>query len=281
MLTPTPKVVESNPQGERRPGQFFGSNPERYDRTRPKYPDAMIERLVKAFTGPNVLDVGCGTGVVALQLQKAGCAVLGVEPDMRMAEVARRGGIDVEIATFEAWGLAGRQFDAVVSGTAWHWVDPVMGAAKAASALRPGGMLAPFWHVFEPPPEVAEGFAAAYRRVEPGSPMDARSAGTLSAFSAGPNLAAYQVLFDNALIGIRQVGRFNEPERWRFDSEQSYTRDEWLEQMTTFGPLLRLPGHKRAQILENVGSVIDGMGGAVNVTCITVLFTATCRAGKS
>ena len=70
-------------------------------------------------------------------------------PDPRMAGVARAAGIEVEIATFETWEPAGRTFDAVVAGTAWPWVDPVAGAAKAALVLRPGGVLAPFGHVYE------------------------------------------------------------------------------------------------------------------------------------
>jgi hypothetical protein len=70
--------------------------------------------------------------------------VLGVDPDARMAEFARRCGIQVEVSTFETWDSAGREFDAVVAGTAWHWVDPVAGAAKAAQVLWHGGLLAPF-----------------------------------------------------------------------------------------------------------------------------------------
>ncbi len=46
------------------------------------------------------------------------------------------------MAAFEAWDPAGREFDAVISGQSWHWVDPVAGAAKAAQVLRPGGRLA-------------------------------------------------------------------------------------------------------------------------------------------
>lgn len=75
---------------------------------------------------------------------------------LRMAEFARGTGLEVEVATFEAWESAGRTFDAVVSGTAWHWVDSVAGAAKAARVLRPKGGLAPFGHVYQLPPTVAE-----------------------------------------------------------------------------------------------------------------------------
>lgn len=41
--------------------------------------------------------------------------MLGVEVDARMAELARRNGLEVEVAGFEAWDPARRAFDAVVS----------------------------------------------------------------------------------------------------------------------------------------------------------------------
>src|SRR5205085_1744530 len=117
--------------------ESFGSDVERYDRTRPGYPDALVERVVAATPAPDVVDVGCGTGIEARQFQAAGCRVLGVEPDPRMADFARRSGVEVEVATFEAWDPGDRMFDAVIPGQAWHWVDPVAGAAKAAQVLRP------------------------------------------------------------------------------------------------------------------------------------------------
>src|SRR5580698_1133002 len=123
------------PHQYRQMAESFGVDAERYDRTRPRYPDALVERIVAASPGPDILDVGCGTGIEARQFQAVGGKVLGVEPDARMADFARRSGVGVEVATFEGWDAAGREFDAVVAGTAWHWVDPVAGAAKAARVL--------------------------------------------------------------------------------------------------------------------------------------------------
>src|SRR6202035_4367879 len=88
--------------------ESFGNDTERYDRTRPRYPQALVDRIVAASPGPDLLDVGCGTGTEARQFQAAGCAVLGVEPDDRMAAFARRTGVMVEVATLEAWDPAGR-----------------------------------------------------------------------------------------------------------------------------------------------------------------------------
>lgn len=246
--------------------ESFGADADRYDRTRPGYPDALVQRIIVASPGPDVLDVGCGTGTAARQFRAAGCRVLGVEPDARMAEFARRGGLAVEVATFETWAPGGRDFDAVIAGTAWHWVDPVAGAAKAAQVLRPGGRLAAFWHVFQLPSELAAAFGEAYRRVVPDSPFPM--------VPRGPALEGYQALFTKAADGIRDVGGFGDPEQWRFDWERSYTRDEWLDQLPTSGILTRLPQDRLAEILAGVGAAIDAVGGSFTLPYATVTITA-------
>jgi SAM-dependent methyltransferase len=267
---PTPRP---EPHQYRQMAESFGVDAERYDRTRPSYPDALVARIVAASPGPDVLDVGCGTGIAARQFQAAGCRVLGIEPDPRMADFATRSGLDVEVATFEAWDPAGRTFDAVVAGTAWHWVDPVAGAAKAAQILRPGGRLAPFHHVFQPPPDVTEAQTEVYRRVVPDSPFDLRTQETRSAMDL------YQPLFAKIADGIRAVGGFSEPEQWRFDWERTYTRDQWLDQLPTSGALTQLPPDKLAEVLDGVGAAIDALGGSITVPYTTVAVTAVRRLG--
>ena len=265
---PPGRTARSRPEPHRARdvAESFGTDAERYDRARPRYPDAMVARIAAASPGPDVLDVGCGTGIEARQFQAAGCTVLGVEPDARMAGFARRTGLDVEVATFETWDAAGRDFDAVVAGTAWHWVDPVAGAAKAARVLRPGGRLAVFWHVFELPPEVASALAEVYRRVVPDSPFDLQSTKTA--------LQMYQLMFDRAADGIRDAGAFDAPEQWRFDWEHTYTRDEWLDQMPTHGSLTGLPAPKVREILDGVGAAVDALGGGFTMPYVTMAVTA-------
>jgi SAM-dependent methyltransferase len=251
--------------------ESFGIDPGRYDRARPRYPEAMVDRIVAGSPGPDVLDVGCGTGIDARQFQAAGCRVLGVEPDARMADFAGRTGVEAEVATFEAWDPAGRDFDAVVAGQAWHWVDPVAGAAKAAQVLRPGGRLAVFWNVAQIPPEAGEAFAAVHRRVLPDSPFNAW---------ARPALDSYSAMFANASGGMRQAGGFGDPEQWRFDWEQCYTRDEMLDQLPTTGTLTQLPPDPLARLLAGFGAAIDAMGGSLTVRYAAVAVTAA-RAGAA
>jgi SAM-dependent methyltransferase len=245
--------------------QSFGSDPERYDRARPSYPTALVERVIAASPGRDVLDVGCGTGIAARQFQAAGCTVLGVEPDARMADQARRRGLEVEVAKFEDWDPAGRAFGAVVAGQAWHWIDPVVGAAKAARALRPGGRMAAFWNASQPPPDLAEAFAAVFRRVLPDSPLFQRPA---------PGADAYSGLCAKAADGIRATGAFGDPEQWEFDWDRPYTRDEWLEQLPTSGFAARLQPDTMEQILAGIGAAIDTAGGRFTMHYTTVAVTA-------
>jgi SAM-dependent methyltransferase len=260
-------TLPSESHRAREVAESFGADAERYDRARPRYPDALIERIVAASPGPEIVDVGCGTGIAARQFQAAGCTVLGVEPDARMAEWARRRGLAVEVSTFEEWDPAGRAFDAVVAGMTWHWVDPVVGAAKAAQALRPGGRLALFWYVFQPPSDLADAFTAAYRRALPDSP-----------FVTGPptpGLDAYSAFFTKAADGMRQAGGFGDPEQWRFDWDRTYTRDEWLEFVPTSGGHSLLTPAVRDELLAGIGAAVDAAGGSFPMHFTAVVVTAT------
>ncbi|MCL9793335.1 class I SAM-dependent methyltransferase [Frankia sp. AgKG'84/4] len=258
-------VREAQPHQARHIAESFGSNPERYDRVRPRYPDAMVRRIAAAVPGPDLLAVGCGTGIDARQFQAAGCRLLGIDPDPRMAAFARRGGLDVEVATFEDWDSAGRTFDGVVAGQSWHWIDPVAGAAKAAGVLRPGGRLAVYWNVFDPAPDLAERFRAVHERELPDLPRNpwARSA-----------ISAYQGVIDQVAGGIRDRGGFGEPDQWRFDWTCEYTRDEWLEQMSTSGDANVLPRERLARLLAGLGAVIDERGGRFTMGYAAIVLTA-------
>jgi SAM-dependent methyltransferase len=251
----------------RQVAESFGTDAERYDRARPRYPEALISRVIAGSPGREILDIGCGTGIVSRQFQAAGCRVLGVDPDARMAGQARQSGVEVEVAKIEEWDPAGRLFDAAVAGQAWHWVDPVAGAAAAARALRAGGRLALFWNAFQPPPELAEAFSGAVRRALPDSPFR-MPPGTRSAADV------YLAGFPKVENGLVEAGGFGEPERWRFAWEWTYSRDAWLDQMPTTGVLTTAPPEAVAQVLAEAGAAIDAAGGSFVAQYTTVVLTA-------
>jgi SAM-dependent methyltransferase len=244
----------------------FGTDAARYDRARPRYPDELVQRIVAVSPGPDVLDVGCGTGIAARQFQAAGCRVLGVDVDPRMGALARQFGIEVEMAPFESWDAAGRKFDAVIAAQAWHWVDPVAGAQKVAEVLHPGGRFAAFWNVFQPPADLAAAFSEVYRRLVPDS-IVARPA------PASP-AAGYAVLSGKAAEGLQASGGFGQTEEWRFEWDRDYRRDEWLDLAPTMGDASQWPAATLDEVLAGLGAVIDAAGGSFRVHFSVIVATA-------
>lgn len=190
--------------------------------------------------------------------------MLGIDPDARMADLARWFGVESEVAKFEDWDSAGRVFDAVIAGRAWHWVAQVAGAAKAAQVLRPGGRLAVFWNSFRPQAEVDKAFAGVWHRVF-GSPFSL-------AAQAGPD--AYSAMCRKAADGMRQAGAFGDSQEWRFDWDRTYTRDEWLEVVPTFGGFSQYPPAKQQELLAGIGGAIDAVGGSFTMGYTAVVATA-------
>ena len=276
MVTPSQRPDEphhstasdaSSSYAQREVAEGFGSNAGRYDRARPDYPAELVHRIVDSSPGLDLLDVGCGTGISSRLFQAAGCRVLGIDPDSRMAELATRSGIATEIATFEDWDPAGRTFDIVVAAQAWHWVDPVAGAAKAVQVLRPEGRLAVFWNAFDPPHELRAAFAEVFHRVLPDSPF--------GAFWARPALDTYRAGRAKAAEAMRQVGGFAEPEEWLFHWEIPYTRAEWLDLVPTTGGFTQNPPELQRELLDGLGDVVDAAGGSFVMSYATVAATAT------
>jgi SAM-dependent methyltransferase len=216
-----------------------------------------------------VLDVGCGTGIVARLFQAAGAEVLGVDPDERMAAQARARGVPVEVARIEDWDPVEPAFDIAVAGQCWHWIDPVAGAAVVGRALRPGGRLAVFWNSFRPPPGLGEAMAAAVRRVAPAAPLG----GGL------PGPEGYARLAERAIGGIREAATFGKIEQWSFDWERGYTRDEWLDAVPTFGGSDRMPPAVLADVMTGVSAAIDQFGGRFTMGFTTVVATAVKTGG--
>ena len=51
---------------------------------------------------------------------------------------------------------------------------------------------------------------------------------------------------------MRQAGGFGHPEQWRSDWERRYGRDEWLDQVPTFGGYSQLPAAVQTELLAGI-----------------------------
>lgn len=233
----------------------FGAEAARYDRTRPPYPAELVERIVSTSPGPRVVDVGCGTGKLSRQLREAGCEVLGVEHDELMAEFARSTGIPVEVSKFETWDPADRQFDAVVAGQSWHWVDAEAGSRQAARVLRPGGVFVALWHVFSTPDPIAQAVADTWRKVAPDTPLRI-------GHTREEGLAFYREGCKQTADAFVSTGEFGDAAQWSAQWDRTYTTAEYLDLILTMSPIALLTKDQTTELLDNVGAAINAHGGS-------------------
>jgi ubiquinone/menaquinone biosynthesis C-methylase UbiE len=110
-----------------------------------------LVQLARLATGESVLDVGCGTGGLAMAAKAdvgPGGEVCGIDPSPEMVARARRkaarGGDDVrfETAAVEALPFPDGTFDAVLSSLMLHHLSDEgrrEGVSEIARVLRPGG----------------------------------------------------------------------------------------------------------------------------------------------
>jgi SAM-dependent methyltransferase len=261
----TPGSASSEPAPlfrDRARASSFGANAELYDRSRPRYPDVLIDELV-ARAPAVVLDVGCGTGLLGRSFVERGTPVLGVEPDALMAEVARGHGLDVEVSTFEDWEPRARRFELLVAGQSWHWVTPDVGAAKAADVLVRGGTAVHAWNMGAIDPELGAALDAIYDELVPGKarPM----------ISHHRDITAPPLPSELAFI---DTGAFHPPERRDYEWARSYTTKMWLTQLETHSDHALLAPAARQELLAAVAATIDAHGGEfiVRYTCEVTRF---------
>jgi SAM-dependent methyltransferase len=197
----------------------FGKTADDYARFRAGFPPAFfarLERLGLLRKGIAALDLGTGTGTLALGLAAPGASVTALDPAPEMlAQVAARAKeAGVAIRTIEgkaeSTGLPDTTLDLVIAGQCWHWFDRPRAAAEARRVLKPGGtlMMAHFDWL-----RIPDGVVAATEAL-----ILKHSPSWTGAGKSAPYAPWY--------LDLRQAS-FGAVESFSFEADVSYTHEAW------------------------------------------------------
>ena len=100
---------------------------------------ASLVELLAPQAHEQILDVGCGDGLLTQQIAASGAAVTGIDSSAQQIEVARSRSLDARVIDAHALPFD-NAFDAIFSNAALHWMlEPDRVVASLFRSLRPGG----------------------------------------------------------------------------------------------------------------------------------------------
>jgi trans-aconitate methyltransferase len=95
--------------------------------------------LLALRPGEHVLDLGCGDGVLTAKIAAAGAEIVAVDAAPDMVAAAKAKGLDARVVPGQQLAFE-REFDAVFSNAALHWMLDTLGVSRRVfAALKPGG----------------------------------------------------------------------------------------------------------------------------------------------
>src|SRR5664279_709480 len=136
------------------PTERFSDRVDDYIKYRPHYSPEIVGALqAECGLSPEhrIVDVGCGTGLLAKIFLENGNHVLGVEPNANMREAGEH-----YLTSCEKFGMApgsaentslpDQYADFVIAGQAFHWFHPETTRQEFARILKSGGWAVLIWH---------------------------------------------------------------------------------------------------------------------------------------
>ncbi len=128
-----------------KPGESFGKNVSKYAAARRGLPVEVLTYIKeKAIGVKQVLDLGCGTGIVTRQMVEMGLDVIGSDIDAQMMEQAVKDseGLNINYVVNPANNIpfSEESFDMVTAFSAFHWFYNKESTDEIKRVLRPNGL---------------------------------------------------------------------------------------------------------------------------------------------
>lgn len=281
-------TLEQTARGQ---GTVFDTVAADYDRTRPTYPDELVDRaceLAGLGSGDRVLEVGCGSGQLTGCLLARGLDVTAIEPGENLIALAVQrlgdaGALRFINARFEEAELPPERFCAVFSAAAFHWIDPDVSWERVARALVPGGTLALLQHCGlndERSRADQEALLSSLARIAPEIAATWPAYRDLDATLAGARERGENVSEVWAWVGSHNVARpragrlFEQAEVAAVASLTEHTADEVNGLLRTISAYQRLSQQQRDALERENVALHERLGRPIRSSTVAVLVTA-------
>ena len=127
----------------------FTQQADAYRRSRPAYPDELIDTLVAAaglVPGDAVADFGAGTGILTRMLIDLGFTVSAIEPNESMRNQNNGPEARWLNSTFDQSLLKTGSQRWAIAAQAFHWADPLRALPEIRRILQPGCLFTVLWN---------------------------------------------------------------------------------------------------------------------------------------
>jgi SAM-dependent methyltransferase len=213
----------------------FGAHAEEYALARPEWP-VEVARWFVPEDAALVVELGAGTGKLTRAVSSLGVRVVAVEPDQRMLDVLRSGGLDGVQGSAEEIPIADGEAGAVVAGSCVHWFDLEGALPEIHRVLRPGGRFAFGWNGRDGRhPTIARMNEAIY--------------------SQAPDRSRWR---DRDWAGeVTAAGLFGDIEQATFEHIHELPREALDAHLWSYATIAGLPEPERAQVFAEVATILD------------------------
>ena len=244
---------------------LFDDVAELYDATRAGYPAEVVDdlfRVAELDVGSRVLEVGCGTGQLTLDLARRGVDLTAIDIGAAMVDATRQKvakfGTTVGRCAFEEYEAPNGTFAAVVSATAFHWIDPHVAWKKSSDLLRSGGWIA----ILSTSERYDDPFGSAFRE------QWIRYSSDGGAWATTPKLTLVEV--------IAASGLFHEATTSTHLARRSMSPERLVRLEATRATTLSYDAVTRERFFEDLRTLLDGLE-SVSLTQESTLTMAQVR----
>ncbi|MCW3019116.1 MAG: Methyltransferase type 11 [Solirubrobacterales bacterium] len=275
-------------------GKVFNEVAFEYDRNRPAYPDALVDRACEVAgigDGDRVLEIGCGTGQLTRSLLARGLRVTALEPGDQLLLLAEEnltdaGDVELLHTRLEDARLPRESYVAVFSASAIHWVDPDLSWRKIAEALAPNGTLALIQYFGlqeQRGVDDQEALLSALRRHAGESAATWPTYRDLDCTIAGVRERRRNVADAWAWLGSYDIGRdyaadlFEDLQLATVPTLTEHTADELNALLVTLSFWARLSAEERDALVNENNALHERLGRPIRASTLAALLTARRR----